>query len=954
MTADYIDNALPVVSEAHRQKLEQESDIRPEVIAARGYFTAQHPHQLQFFGFSREHARHLIPCLVLPLFSPDGTQAFQVRPDTPKEGGAKYLLPKGGRLILDMNPLGKADMKNPSVELWVTEGTRKADSAVSHGLCCLALMGVYGWRDKNGPLADWEHIPLKGRSVVLAFDSDVMSKFQVWCALRRLIAFLRGRGAVVSIAYLPPGPEDAKTGLDDFFARGGTVAQLRELIEPELRPLRAGKAIETNSRQLRDKTHDALTALVEHNEPPVVFQRSGTLARVHVDEQAQAAIQPMTVAILRNRLACVTDWISTSERRGVVEVGPPVDVCENLLALPAWSEIPPLLGIVAAPTFAANGALHHLPGYDEATRLYLHTAQPLDLGDTAPTPENVQRAKHLLLVELMGDFAFAEAASRAHALAYLLLPFVRALIDGPTPLHLFEAPVSGSGKSLLCEVLSAVFAGSVILTPPPKQPEEMEKLLVSVLLSGASHLVLDNARRLDGEALLGALTATTYSGRVLGGNQMARLPVRLTWAATANNLQTGEELVRRTVPIRIDTGREHPEERANFRHPDLLGWARENRAALIGACVTLVKHWLALGRPAYRGGLHLGSYEAYTAVMGGIVEACGLSDFLQNRQALRERADNDGTAWSAFAADWWEQHGEQEVTAAKLYPLALERFADRLGDGSERSQKTRLGRMLGQHLDRIFNGRKIVNAGRGTSGENKNLTQFRLQPLPDPVDVGDVGDVSLLPTGEYSERRAIEIQQGSEATHVSHVSLPLTLTITPTLRATAQALANERTKAHDQSRRPDEDRGAKGNRSGDLFGVLAEVTLTDALERDGRKPEGYVLLADRPPTRRGDFTLNGLDFDVKACPPGNPYANVNLKAHHDERKRPDHYLFALFADESRFTLACVPASDVDAWPTAEGHSHYYRMERAKLKPLCRFEELPVGADAAQDDEEGWR
>jgi hypothetical protein len=73
---------------------------------------------------------------------------------------------------------------NPYVPLIVTEGLRKADAAVSVGVCCLGLLGVWNWRGRNEvggatALVDWERIALKGRSVYLAFDltSFILSAF---------------------------------------------------------------------------------------------------------------------------------------------------------------------------------------------------------------------------------------------------------------------------------------------------------------------------------------------------------------------------------------------------------------------------------------------------------------------------------------------------------------------------------------------------------------------------------------------------------------------------------------------------------------------------------------------------------------------------------------------------------------------------------------------------------
>ena len=96
---------------------------------------------------------------------------------------------------LDVPPPVRAQLGNPKIPLWITEGISKADAAVSQGMCCIALIGVWNWRGRNDDggltaLADWELIHLKERDVYLVFDSDVMTKPSVHAALRRLKAFL--------------------------------------------------------------------------------------------------------------------------------------------------------------------------------------------------------------------------------------------------------------------------------------------------------------------------------------------------------------------------------------------------------------------------------------------------------------------------------------------------------------------------------------------------------------------------------------------------------------------------------------------------------------------------------------------------------------------------------------------------------------------------------------------
>lgn len=210
--------------------------VNPEVARERGYRSADTKTQLKSIGFAE--GQRNIPGLVIPthdVVSTNGECAgYQFRPDVPRavDGRVvKFETPRGARLSLDVHPRVRAHLANPDVPLWITEGPVKADAAVSHGLACIALFGVYAWRAKNDfggtavvPQLEWLH--LKDRRVFLAFDSDVMLKVQVHDALSRLYGVLEHRGADVAVVLLPPGDHGTKTGLDDYFARGGTVEEL--------------------------------------------------------------------------------------------------------------------------------------------------------------------------------------------------------------------------------------------------------------------------------------------------------------------------------------------------------------------------------------------------------------------------------------------------------------------------------------------------------------------------------------------------------------------------------------------------------------------------------------------------------------------------------------------------------------------------------------------------------
>ena len=106
--------------------------------------------------------------------------------------------PAGTKMVLDVHPSVRPMLGDSSVPLWITEGVKKADALVSRGCTAIALLGVWNWRGTNShggkvALADWESIALNNRKILICFDSDVMTKSEVYRALIRLSTFLERR-----------------------------------------------------------------------------------------------------------------------------------------------------------------------------------------------------------------------------------------------------------------------------------------------------------------------------------------------------------------------------------------------------------------------------------------------------------------------------------------------------------------------------------------------------------------------------------------------------------------------------------------------------------------------------------------------------------------------------------------------------------------------------------------
>jgi hypothetical protein len=241
----------------HLAMLREESAISDEVILARGYRTVTQPGELADLGFTE--AQRLAPGLLLPLHPTDGSAPtlYIYRPDNPravasKDGARrilKYEAPKGSGTRVDCPPACQAQIGDPNVDLWITEGQKKADSLASRGLCAIALLGVWNWKGRNAQggttlLADWDYVALKGRRAHIVYDSDVMTKPQVQMAMRRLVEHLQRKGATVDTIYLPQ-TNGHKVGVDDYFSAGHSLADLEGLIEtPRPTPQVAAPGIE--------------------------------------------------------------------------------------------------------------------------------------------------------------------------------------------------------------------------------------------------------------------------------------------------------------------------------------------------------------------------------------------------------------------------------------------------------------------------------------------------------------------------------------------------------------------------------------------------------------------------------------------------------------------------------------------------------------------------------------
>ncbi len=529
-------------------------------------------------------------------------------------------------------------------------------------------------------------------------------------------------------------------------------------------PVNAGlPMIMIDDRQLSDLTLQSMAAIKRANSPPSVFVRGGVLARVVLDERGIPVIEQMDMARVRCRLTDVSNFFTMRRSDGgYIPVGtfPPRQLAENILAQEEW-DLPPLAGIARSPILHADGSICTKAGYDSISRLKYCPDPSLNL---KPIPEfpcgEEVRASVDILLKVIEDFPFVDQASRANTLAILFSILMRPVISGHVPLAIVDAPSQGTGKSLLIMAMATIAVGKVSSEsiPTKKNEDEWRKKITSILIASSSFVLLDNIpdnTTVDSPMLAATLTSSEVSDRLLGSNRVITVPSRPVWAASGNNLRVTGDLPRRSYSIRVDANVEIPWERTGFQIRDLMKYVNENRGDLLSAAFTIIRAWYTNGKPMASVPT-LGSFQEWADTIGSVLAFAGVPGFLTNRQQTQVVQDESLQEWTAFFDAWWDRFGNRELTADDICRVVfppkdapIEYLEDPLiqalpgplvinrnqGDGSF---KRSLGRQLSKLRGRIFNGRKLTDAGINS---NRHVRLWKLEnPNAPPLTLFHTGE----------------------------------------------------------------------------------------------------------------------------------------------------------------------------------------------------------------------
>jgi hypothetical protein len=429
------------------------------------------------------------------------------------------------------------------------------------------------------------------------------------------------------------------------------------------------------------------------------------------EEQGNAGFTEVDLDLFTELVARSMPFIKVVGRGNqkiTVPAYPSQRLVKQLMASPICP-LPVARGMIRTPSFDARGALIQVPGYHAASGIFYAPPPNFVLPPipAKPTRDDVINAI-AIWGEVIGDFPFIDDgnAGIAHMYALPISVLARELIKGPVPMFLISKPVTGTGGTLLLQSIGWAVLGE----PLPESAwsadqEELRKFLTSLLISGRPLINLDNITYLYSKDLLMVLSGSVREDRKMGGNDLLSIPNRAVFAGSGNNVGFDEEHAGRLVVTRLDAGVENPRLRdMTFVHPDLIEWTKAQRPELVAALLTIIQAWLAADRPAYTG-KRLAGFEAWSTVVGGILEYAGVKGFLANRDEVMQVAQRSQDEDHDFVAAWLEftEYDTPVLTGlvkTKELLKELERYVP-APKGGAKPNVVSLGRYLERNVDKV-------------------------------------------------------------------------------------------------------------------------------------------------------------------------------------------------------------------------------------------------------------
>ena len=545
---------------------------------------------------------------------------------------------------------------------------------------------------------------------------------------------------------------DARPALHSFARHGRTF---RLVAVPQRVEVARGRLIAATEQ-----------ALVILGADPAIFDFGGQVALV--DSEGMAILDEHALAY--HLAGGIQFWQQRKSGNDLIEadIDPPPRLVRQILSLGTRRHLKPLSAVVTAPTIRPDGTILGVSGYDPQTALLVCLQHDIEVAP-APDRKDVEQA----LADLMypfADFPLVDRFARGGLLAALLTAVVRPTL-GTAPAFAMDAPVQGSGKTLLASCIAALATGRVPEIWPHtcgRDDEEVRKRLFAALRDGTNALIWDNITGIfDSAALASAITAPVLRDRVLGRSECLSIPNRALLLLTGNNLCPAGDLPRRLVIIRIDPGTDTPFAREFDLDP--LDYVLAHRCDFARAALVLIRGWLSSG--AIRTAGRTASFESWDDLVRQTVcwidREIAPGEFGDPLELMQKAqgADPEQECLFALLEALSDVFGSRWFTAKEVCRSAVQARANCLADVGEQALAEALADIGGEKslsstksTGRILKFRegRICYGLRLKSRSDRSGREYRVDAISDGPDCGfggfggfESGDRNSVPVASH-------------------------------------------------------------------------------------------------------------------------------------------------------------------------------------------------------------
>lgn len=581
-------------------------------------------------------------------------------------------------------------------------------------------------------------------------------------AVNPVVAALKARGLYktplgsgkhdVTCPWVHEHTEELDTGAayfepDEFYSVGGFCCQHSHGNKYKIRALLEFLGIDSTEAQhkpvIRVVSGD-LHRVVDAAEKELAgrgrhFQAGGLIVAISTDPTTgDPAIVPVSAPALTRELSVAATWEKYDGRaEDYVRCDPPTRHVAILYDAQNFRHLPPLSGVVRQPYFReSDGELITQPGYDKISQRFgVFDVRQFVIPE--PTLE-AAKAALVLLEDLLAEFHFVADTDKAAALSAIFTAVVRPTLAHAPAFHV-KAPVFGSGKTYLCELIGA-FAGPGCNAKVsyPTTSEEATKVILSLLMSSPAVIEFDDMDTdwIPHGTIKRMLTTDKITDRILGVSKTATVSTRTLFLGSGNNVGPIRDLLRRVLTIHIDPRTATP---ATMSYRGLpVEKVRQQRGVYVSAVLTIIQAWRKAGSPRAEvdsivtfGGAWSDYCRHPLIWLGHPDPATALLNQVQH--------DPESDALGGLMSEWWAAFGSTPTTVRKAVEMAEQRYLA-LRDAihefpvEERGviNRSKFGWLLKKNANRIVGGlefQKAVADGR-TAWRLVDVNPPSLTPSP--------------------------------------------------------------------------------------------------------------------------------------------------------------------------------------------------------------------------------